>query len=135
MNIFVRELKANFRSLLIWGVIIVLFVVVGFSKFSGYANNPELLAVLDGLPPAILAAFNFNAFNLTTVTGFFGVMFAYFSLLLSVAAVMWGSDIITKEERDKTVEFSLSLPVRREKLVTAKTLAALVNCIGLLLIT
>jgi ABC-2 type transport system permease protein len=33
------------------------------------------------------------------------------------------------------VEFALTLPVTRGKLITAKTLAALVNCIGLLLIT
>jgi ABC-2 type transport system permease protein len=48
---------------------------------------------------------------------------------------MWGTDIITKEERDKTVEFSLTLPVTRTRLVTAKTLATLVNCIALLLVT
>jgi len=135
MNIFLRELKANFRSLLIWGGIVILFSITGFSKFAAYEGNPELIAILDGMPPALLAAFNMNAFNLTTITGFWGVMFNYFALLLSVAAVMWGSDIITKEERDKTVEFSLTLPIRRERLVTAKTLAALVNCVGLLLIT
>jgi hypothetical protein len=28
MNIFIRELKANLRSLLIWGFIVVLFVVI-----------------------------------------------------------------------------------------------------------
>ena len=83
----------------------------------------------------MLSAFNLKAFNLTTVTGFFGVMFSYYALLLSIAATMWGSDIISKEERDKTVEFSLTLPVSRSRLVTAKTLAALANCIGLLLIT
>ncbi len=135
MNIFVRELKANLRSLLIWGVIVVLFVTVGVSKFSAYYENPEMLAILDDMPPALLAAFSFQAFNLTTITGFFGLMFTYFALLLSIAAAMWGSDIISKEERDKTVEFSLTLPVTRSRLVTAKTLAALVNCIGLLLIT
>jgi ABC-2 type transport system permease protein len=135
MNIFIRELKANFRSLLIWGGIVILFSVTGFSKFAAYEGNPELIAILDGMPPALLAAFNMNAFNLTTITGFWGVMFNYFALLLSVAAVMWGSDIITKEERDKTVEFTLTLPLPREKLITAKTLAAFVNCIGLLLIT
>jgi len=135
MNIFFRELKANFKSLLIWGVIVILFVLVGLSKFSAYANNPEMLVILDELPSAMLTAFNINAFNLTTVSGFFGVMFTYFALLLSIAAVMWGSDIISKEERDKTVEFSLTLPVTRGKLVTAKTMASLVNCIGLLLIT
>jgi ABC-2 type transport system permease protein len=135
MNIFVRELKANLRSLVIWGVIVILFVTIGTSKFSAYYNNPEMLAILDDMPQALLSAFNFQAFNLTTISGFFGVMFTYFALLLSIAATMWGSDIISKEERDKTVEFSLTLPVTRSRLVTAKTLAAFVNCIGLLLIT
>jgi ABC-2 type transport system permease protein len=108
---------------------------IGFSKFSAYEGNPEILEVLNGMPPAVLSAFNMNAFNLTTLTGFYGVMFTYFALLLSIAAIMWGSDIITKEERDKTVEFSLTLPVPRSRLVTAKTLAALVHCLALLAIT
>ncbi|GAH11758.1 unnamed protein product, partial [marine sediment metagenome] len=59
MNIFFREMKANLKSLLIWGGIVILFVVVGFSKFSAYEGNPELLAILDNLPPAMLSAFNF----------------------------------------------------------------------------
>jgi ABC-2 type transport system permease protein len=94
-----------------------------------------MLEILNTLPPAMLEAFSMNAFNLTTLTGFFGVMFAYFGLLASIAAAMWGSDIISKEERDKTVEFSLTLPVTRQKVVTGKIGAALVNCIVLILIT
>ena len=135
MNIFLRELKANTRSLIIWGGIMVLLVSTGISKFAAYEGNPQILEILDTLPAPLLAAFNMNAFNLTTITGFFGVMFTYYGLILSIAAVMWGSDIISKEERDKTVEFSLTLPIPRSRLVTAKTLAAIVNCIGLLLIT
>ena len=135
MNIFLRELKSNLRSLIIWGLIMMLFIWIGTSKFAGYVDNPEMLAILDGLPPAMLAAFNMDAFNLTTPTGFFGVMFSYFVLMVSISAAMWGSDIISKEERDRTVEFALTLPVTRGKVVTAKILAALVNCIALLLIT
>lgn len=135
MNIFMRELRANLKSLLIWGGIVVLFVMVGVSKFSAYYNNPDMLAILNSLPEEVLDALNFQAFNLTTISGFFGIMFGYFGLLLSIAAAMWGSDIIAKEERDKTVEFSLTLPVTRNRLVTAKTLAAAVNCFVLLLIT
>ena len=135
MNIFIRELKANLRSLLIWGVIVILFVVVGVSKFSAYYNNPDMLSILNSLPPAMLDVLNVKAFNLTTVSGFFGIMFTYYALMLCIAAAMWGSDIIAKEERDKTVEFSLTLPVTRSSMVTAKTLAILVNCVGLLLIT
>jgi len=135
MNIFWREVKGNLRSLLIWGVIVVLFTWMGVSKFSAYFENPEMLAILDSMPPAMLAAFNMTAFNLTTISGFFGLMFTYYALMLGIAAAMWGSDIISKEERDKTVEFSLTLPVTRGRVVTAKALAALMNCIGLLLIT
>jgi len=135
VNIFLRELKANLRSLLVWGGIVIVWLFLGFTEFRAYAGNPEMLAILDSLPPALLSAFSMEAFNLTTVSGFFGVMFLYCALLLSLSAVLWGSDIISKEERDKTVEFSLALPVTRGKVVTAKTLAAAVNCIVLLLIT
>jgi len=68
------------------------------------------------------------------LSGFYGVMYTYFALIAGIAAAMWGSHIISKEERDKTVEFALTLPVTRGKVVTAKALAALVNCLGLLLI-
>jgi ABC-2 type transport system permease protein len=134
MNIFKRELKSNFKSLLIWGVIMILFISMAMAKFSAYEGNPEMLAILDSMPPALLEAFQMNAFNLTTVTGFFGVCFTYFALLGSVFAAMLGSDIITKEERDKTVEFSLTLPIPRQRLITSKILAAVVNCIAFLLI-
>jgi len=52
-----------------------------------------------------------------------------------MAAAMWGSDIISKEERRKTVEFSLVLPVSRSRVITFKALAALVNCILYVIIT
>jgi ABC-2 type transport system permease protein len=135
MNIFFRELKANLKSLLIWAGIIILFNFAGFAKFSAYYNNPEMLAILNSFPPQVISALSLNAFNLTTVTGFYGIMIVYFGLMLSIAAVMWGSDIISKEERGKTVEFSLTLPVTRTRVVTAKTAAVLVDCILLLLVT
>lgn len=135
MNIFIRELRANFKSLIIWGGIVIFFIYIGISKFSAYEGNPELTAILDQMPPALLEAFNMQAFNLTTLSGFWAVMFTYLALTASISAAMWGSDIISKEERDKTVEFALTLPVTRGRVVTAKALAALVNSIGLLLIT
>ena len=134
MNVFKREVRANLRSLIIWGIIVIVFVLMGITKFAAYEGNPEMLEILDSMPSALVDAFSMNTFNLTTITGFYGVMFNYFALIASISAAMWGSDIISKEERDKTVEFSLALPITREKLVTAKILAALVNCIVLLFV-
>jgi ABC-2 type transport system permease protein len=135
MNIFIRELKANLKSLLIWGGIMILFISMAMAKFSAYEGNPELLEILNSMPAPLVEAFQLSAFNLTTITGFFGVCFTYFAMLSSVFAVMLGSDIISKEERDKTIEFALTLPIPRRKLITAKILAAVVNCIAFLLIT
>jgi ABC-2 type transport system permease protein len=135
MNIFVRELRANLKSLVIWCVITTLLITIGVSKFSAFAGDPNMLVMLDSIPEPMLDALNMNTFNLTTLSGFYGVMFIYFSLLGGIAAAMWGSDIISKEERDRTVEFSLVLPVSRSRVITGKALAALVNCIAFVLIT
>jgi len=135
MNIFLRELRANLKSLIIWSVIIALLIMIAVAKFSAFADNPDMLAILDSMPAAVLDAMSMRAFNLTTVGGFYGLMFIYFSLMGAIAAAMWGSDIISKEERDKTVEFSLVLPVSRSRVVTAKALAALFNCIAFVGIT
>ena len=129
MNIYFRELKANLKSLLIWCGVMGLLILIAVSKFSAFAGDPEMLKILDTMPPALLEAMSLRAFNLTTVTGFYGIMFIYFGLMGGIAAAMWASDAITKEERDKTVEFSLVLPVSRSRVVTAKLLAALTNCI------
>lgn len=125
-------MRANFKALLIWSGIIILFSIVGFSKFSAFYNNPDLLSVLDAMPQGMIRAFDMDSFNLTTVTGFYGIMITYLGLMLSIAAAMWGSDIISKEERDRTVEFALTLPVKRSRLITAKIAAAFVNCMLLM---
>ena len=111
MNIFLRELKANLKSLLIWSAVISIFIMIAAAKFSAFVGDPNMLALLDAMPEGMLDAFNMRAFNLTTLSGFYGLMFIYFGLMGSMAAAIWGTDIISKEERDKTVEFSLVLPV------------------------
>lgn len=135
MNIFLHELKANLKSLLIWSVVIFVLIMIALAKFSAFAGDPDMLAMLDSLPPAMIDAMNMRAFNLTTLSGFYGLMFIYFGLMGAIAASMWGSDIISKEERDKTVEFSLVLPVSRSRVISAKAVAALANCVVFVLIT
>jgi ABC-2 type transport system permease protein len=135
MNIFLRELKANSRPLFFWCLFIIFFVYMGISKFSAFtAVDSDIMAMLEGIPPAVLEAFQLNAFNLTTITGYYGVMQSYFLLMAAIFAVLLGNGIIAKEEREKTVEFSLTLPIPRHKLVTGKILAALVNCIVFVLV-
>lgn len=135
MNIFLRELKASVKSLLIWSGVLTLLIIIAIAKFAAFAGDPSSAAILDAMPKGMLDALNMRSFNLTTLTGFYGIMFVYFGLMAAIAAAMWGSDSISKEERDKTVEFSLVLPVSRGRVVTAKALAALVDCAAFVLVT
>jgi ABC-2 type transport system permease protein len=135
VNIFLRELRANLKSLLIWCGIVILLIIMAVAKFQAFAGDPATIQMLDSMPAGLLDAFGLRAFNMTTLTGFYGVVFVYFGLMGAIAAVLWGSDTIAKEQRDKTVEFSLVLPVTRNRVVTAKALAALVNCVVFALVT
>ena len=135
MNIVLRELKANLKSLIIWSVVMIMLILVGAAKFAAYYNNQASLQILSALPQALKDAMSLTSFDLTTLAGFYGIMMVYFGLLGGIAAAMWGSDMISKEERDKTVEFSLVLPVSRSRVITGKALAVLVDCIVFVLIT
>lgn len=135
MNIFFRELKANRKSLITWSIVLVLLIFISTAKYSAFAGDESMLKVLEAMPKGLMEAFSMRSFNLTTLTGFYGVMGVFFYLMGAMAAAMWGSDIISKEERRKTVEFSLVLPVSRNRVITFKALAALVNCILYVLIT
>ncbi|WP_376792078.1 ABC transporter permease subunit [Thermoflexus sp.] len=135
MNIFWHELKAGFRSLLVWSVVMTLFILLSVGKMAGYINNPEAMAILASIPQAVSAALGMHGFNLTTLDGWFGALFLYFALMGAVAAAMWGSGVLSKEESAKTADFLLALPVSRSRVLTTKALAALANCALFVLVT
>jgi len=135
MKFFLHELKLNFKSLMIWTVSIALLIVVAVTKFSAFIGNEASLAIMDSMPAQLLDAMQMRSFNLTTLEGFFGVMFIYFAMMGAMAAAMWGSEAISREERDRSAEFSLVLPVSRSRVVTTKLLAALVNCVLFVIFT
>jgi len=134
MNIVVRELYAHKKSLIIWSVSMIAFVMMMFAEFAAYYKNPEILAVLEAFPPEMLQAFGMAGANLTTVTGYMSVAVVFIALTLGTYALLLGNNIIAKEERDKTAGFLLTLPVSRTHLITQKLIAATLSSLILLLV-
>ncbi|MEG6590960.1 ABC transporter permease [Paenibacillus barengoltzii] len=135
MNIFRRELRAYRRGLIIWGVCLFLLVVSGMSKYSAYSAGGTSNEVFDSLPQTMKALLGFGSFDVAQISGYFALLFLYIELTVAIHAVLLGSGIIAKEERDKTVEFLIVKPVSRGTILTAKLLAALVQVILLNLVT
>ncbi len=134
-RMYLHELRAHFKSLAVWTVILLSLVGIAMMKFQGYYNNPEMLEILNAMPRAFLDAFKIRAFNLTTVEGFFGVLARYYYIMAAVAAALWGNGMVSKEELSKTADFTLVLPVSRRVILTAKALAALTNAVTFVLLT
>lgn len=136
MNIVIRELQANGKSLLIWCGSMIFLIYAGMLKYSGFASAGQSVNELfNQFPPAVKAVFGLGDLDITSMAGFYAVFYLYFMVLAGVHAVMLGAVIISKEERDKTADFLFAKPVLRSKIITSKLLAALVNIVVLNLVT
>lgn len=136
MNIFIREMKANSKSLIIWCIAMIFVVVSGMAKFSAIgtsgASGNQLMSQL---PESIKVLFGLGTFDLSKVSGYYGVLFVYILLMATIHGATLGANIISKEERDKTTEFLLAKPVSRNRIITEKILASLVNIVLLNIVT
>lgn len=136
MNIFFRELKSHRSSLLFWCLGMLFLVGSGMAKYGAYQSTGQSMnQILDQFPKTVQIVFGISGFDLSTVGGYFGLLFMYIALMGTVHAVLLGSDIVSKEERDRTSEFLFVKPISRMRAITAKLLAGLFNIIVLNLLT
>ena len=79
------------------------------------------------MPKSLQAIMGNNSLDLSNAIGYYGVLYLYLVVMAGIHAVMLGANIISKEERDKTVEFLLVKPISRSRMITSKLLAAFLN--------
>lgn len=136
MNIFIVEMKAHRKGLIIWAFGIIFMVGAGMAKFVGLSSSGQSMnELLAQMPKSMLAIMGIGTLDLSKASGYYGVLFLYLVLMATVHAAMLGADIISKEERDKTAEFLMVKPISRNKIITSKLLAALLNILIFNIIT
>lgn len=130
MNIYLRELKAHRTGLIFWCLGMVALVGSGMAKYAAYVTaGQSITAIFAHVPKAVQVVFGFQGFDLTTASGFYGVLFLYIAVMAAVHAALLGSHIISEEERDRTSEFLYSKPVARSRALTAKLMAGLTDIV------
>ena len=135
MNVFIMEMKANTKALIIWCIAMLFMVGSGMSKYDALSGTGQINDIMSKLPGALKAIFGLGTFDLSKASGYYGLLFLYLVLMTTIHAAMLGANIISKEERDKTTEFLMVKPISRNKIITAKLLAASVNIIILNIVT
>ena len=106
---FKRELKCNFKNFMIWTIIILVLFGVVFAIYPSIASSDNIKSI-DELaqifPPEILSAFNMDIASLSTMFGWLkSEGFVMILLIVGVYAGILGSNILVKEENDKTIEY------------------------------
>jgi ABC-2 type transport system permease protein len=136
MNIFIVEMKAHKKSLIIWAFGILLMIAGGMGKYVAFsADSQSINQLMSQMPKSMQAIMGMGTFDLSKASGFYGVLFLYLVLMATVHATMLGADIISKEERDKTAEFLMVKPISRKKIITSKLLASTMNILIFNIIT
>ena len=130
MNIFFREMKANRKSLIFWIAGLIFMIVAGMAKYGGAtASGQSMNELVQQMPRALQIIVGVGTFDLTTVSGYYGMLFIYLVLMGTIHAAMLGANIISKEQADRTSEFLFVKPISRAKIISWKLAAATVNMV------
>lgn len=124
MNIIKRELKANFKSFLIWFIPIALIMYATTIEFETYAGNQEIIAAMANFE-VLFQALGASVSDITTPEGFISILSLYIYLPLSIYSGLLGSNIISKEEKDKTAEYLFTLPIKRDQVIRSKLIVSM----------
>ena len=128
MNLFLKELKFNRKSLIIWSAALVVLVYACIIKFDTIAQmGSSVTDVFNSLPKIAKAIFGIADYDIMTIGGYFCMTCYYVVIVLAIHAIMLGSGILSKEQKDRTSEFLMAKPISRNKVITAKLLACIVN--------
>ena len=133
-----RELKTNLKSFIIWtsillGIFLVVFLIYPYIITDDTMQNlDEMMKVF---PPELLKAFNMD---LTSINSAYGWLksegFMFIMLIVGFYSSILGSNILLKEENDKTIEYLGCLPVKRNTIVTNKVLVSVIYIISMVLL-
>jgi ABC-2 type transport system permease protein len=89
----------------------------------------EFKQLLGSYPEAIRAMLGINLDYITSLLGFYSMIFTFIILCGAIQAMNLGVSILSKESRERTADFLLVKPVSRSFIVNAKLLAAIVTIV------
>ena len=123
-NLFIRELKSNAFSLLMWTMVITVLITLTMSVYGTFLeNNSKILAMMSILPKGALQFKGISDIDdLFSVLGFYSANNVIYMLVLgSMYAIVLSSNILLKEEYNKNAEYLLTWPLTRTEVFTSKT--------------
>lgn len=125
MNMYLHELKSLRKSTIIWTCVLIALAALFLSVYPSMANDAvDFKKLLSGYPAAVRAMLGINLDYITSILGFYSMIFSFITLCGAIQAMILGISILSKESRERTADFLLVKPVSRSAIISAKLLAA-----------
>ena len=137
-NLFMKEMRRNALSLMIWTLVITILITLTMSFYNTFTQNQSKIAgMLTIIPKGALQFKGISNFNdLLSVLGFYSANNVIYMMVLgSIFAIVLSSNIILKEEYNKTAEYLLTRPITRSEIFLSKLAVLSVNVLILNLVT
>ena len=114
------------NSVITWSFTVGVLIFIYLSIFSSIAVDAKLLnEMMASFPEELLIAFGMTDIDMSTILGFFGLIFFIIQICLAIQAANYGFSLVSVEETDLTADFLLAKPVGRTRIMTSKLLAAI----------
>ena len=133
-----RELKINLKSFLIWTTILISIFLIVYLMYPSIINSSNIKMMDEMIklfPEEILKAFNMDISLMDSAFGWLkSEGFVFVLLIIGCYAGILGSNILLKEENDKTIEYLNSLPIKRNNIIKSRVITGLIYIILMVLI-
>jgi len=129
-NLFFKDMRRNASGLIIWMVIITLLICLTMSVYRTFMENQsKITGMLSLVPKGALQFKGISNFNdLLSVLGFYAANNVIYMMVLgSIFSIVLSSNILLKEEYDKTAEYLLTRPITRDEIYITKLSVILLN--------
>lgn len=125
MNLFWREIASLRQSTLIWTASLAGMVILFMMMYPTFAGDAVVSTqIISNLPLAVRTALGISLSTFFSVFGFFAYLLSFAAVAGAIQAMNLGVGALSKEDSGKTVDFLLTKPISRAKVVTAKLAAA-----------
>ena len=125
-----REMKVNFKSFIIWMLVLISLFLIVFLMYPSILKSDNIKMIDEMMklfPKEILIALNLDISSMDSAFGWLkSEGFVFVLLIVGCYAGVLGSNILLKEEDDKTIEYLNSLPIKRNDIIYNKVLSGII---------
>lgn len=132
MTLVKHELRQGWKLTAIWTAGIAFFIAVCIFMFPEMASEMKTVSKIFASMGAFTAAFGMDRLNFGTLIGFYAIECGnILGIGGALYAAMMASNLLCKEEKDRTAEFLLTHPVTRTQVAAGKLAAMLLQTLAM----